>query len=148
MKKVEVSARTMSGLIGLAACYSVSVYFFWQSQFSWEFWGLDPRHSLFTKKVLYLLIGREYAKPVGVICAFLSIHASWAWRYAAGDFIERLWHRFGPSKALINTKSNTRQTDESAQNDQQEIKDVAALEEPVEQVTFLPAAKHDKTRGE
>lgn len=148
MKKVEVSARTMSGLVGLAACYSFSVYFFWQNQFSWAFWGVDPRHSLFTREVLNHLLGRDLAKPIGVISAFLSIHASWALRYTAGDFIERLWHRFGPSKVLTNTKGNTRQTDESAQNDQQEIKDVAALEEPVEQVTFLPAAKHDKTRGE
>lgn len=92
MKKVEISARTVSGTIGLVTCYSLSIWLFWESQITWSNFRVDPEHSRFAQALIPLL-GRDDSKLVGVIVAFLSVHASWAWRYAAGDLLEKLWKR-------------------------------------------------------
>ena len=92
MKDIAISAKTLSGTVGLVVCYALSIYFFWESQMSFGF-KLDPDHSRFTK-AMYHVVGREYSKYFGVVAAFVSVHASWAWRYSAGNAIERLWKKY------------------------------------------------------
>ena len=124
MKAISISARTVSGVIGLTVCYSLSLYFFWDSLFSTDFFGLDPRHSRVTKNVLNGLIGRDNAKPVGVVLAFLSVHASWALRYTAGDIIEKIGSRY-----FSKTKSSPSEATGYSKSDLRIIKDVTILED-------------------
>lgn len=106
MRKVEISARTVSGLIGLVACYSLSIWLFWESQITLSNFRVDPEHSRFAR-FLIPFIGRDDAKIAGVIIAFFSVHLSWGGRYIAGDLIERLWHRFAPRKGAGNLKADS-----------------------------------------
>lgn len=94
MKTIVISAKTVSGTVGLIICYSVSIYLFWNSQITLADFRIDPEHSHFTRFLheIFGYGGRQgYPnKTVGVIAAFLSIHFSWALRYKAGYFIEAL----------------------------------------------------------
>ena len=94
MKTIVVSAKTVSGTVGLILCYSVSLYFFWNSQTSLSDFFVNPENSHFTR-LLHTIFGygpnRGYPnKTIGVIAAFLSIHASWYLRYKAGRWVEFL----------------------------------------------------------
>lgn len=97
MKDISISARTVSGAIGLVTCYAISFYFLWQSQISISNFYIDPAHSRFTK-FLYSLSKNDNAKYFGIILAFLSIHACWFFRYAASHFLLVLYKKIKPNR--------------------------------------------------
>lgn len=137
MKKVEISARTVSGAIGLVVCYSLSIWLFWESQITLSNFKVDPEYSRFARALIPLL-GRDDSKLVGLIVAFLSVHASWAWRYSAGDLLEKLWNR-----------SMGRQSANKSTLDAHEyiVKDVKELIESQAEDSVKPAKlpeKHDE----
>lgn len=105
MKEITMSARFISGLIGLIVCYALSIYLFWDSQISINGFRIDPEHSRVTKS-LYFILGRDNAKPVGVLLAFLSIHASWVWRYTAGDVVGKIWSKFVYKNNALEKRTN------------------------------------------
>ncbi|MGR6874826.1 hypothetical protein ACU6U9_21645 [Pseudomonas sp. HK3] len=145
MKKVEISARFMSGFVGLVVCYALSIYFFWDSQISINGFRVDPEHSRVTK-ALYFALGRDNAKPVGVVLAFLSVHASWAWRYLAGDIIERLWRKFFLSKQDNISVSNH----DIEMPNKNMIHGKKELSQSLDDATYLPGApvKRDDRKNE
>jgi len=100
MKDISISARTVSGVVGLVTCYAISIYFFWLSQISLSDFHIDPSHSRVVK-ALYPILGRDDAKPVGIVLAFLSIHASWAWRHAASNLWVYLYQKVKPAQAIV-----------------------------------------------
>ena len=106
MKDIAVSARLVSGTVGLVVCYSLSIYLFWDSQISWTNFRVDPEHSRFTR-FLYPFTGREAAKPIGILVAFLSVHLSWGGRYLAGDLIEKLMRKAGWLKPSAKSAAQT-----------------------------------------
>ena len=106
MKDIAVSARLVSGTVGLVVCYSLSIYLFWDSQISWTNFRVDPEHSRFTR-FLYPFTGREAAKPIGILVAFLSVHLSWGGRYLAGDLIEKLMRKAGWLKSSARPAADT-----------------------------------------
>ena len=89
MPSITLSARFISATIGLSVCYAISYYLFWDSQFRLTGFHIDPQNSLF-RTLLDNIIAKDTAKVIAVICAFISIHLSWAWRFKAGFAVERL----------------------------------------------------------
>ena len=90
MKTITISAKLVSGTVGLILCYSVSLYFFWNSQVAFYDFHIGPDHSHFTR-LLHKVFGFDAShKMLGVIAAFLSVHASWHLRYKAGSWAEWL----------------------------------------------------------
>lgn len=90
MKKIDITARTLSGLVGLVTCYVISIYFFWTSQITFGNFYIDPAHSKVTRLIYYIGI-KQYFELIGVVLAFLSIHASWAYRYSAGNIVSNIY---------------------------------------------------------
>ncbi|TBR43852.1 hypothetical protein CBF23_003750 [Marinomonas agarivorans] len=88
----KISVRTLSGILGLIFCYSISIYFFWESQITFTHFRVDPEHSRFTRS-LYILMSRDNAKVVGIIVAFLSIHFSWSLRYCPAILLDKMKQR-------------------------------------------------------
>lgn len=89
---LQISIRTLSGILGLIFCYAVSIYFFWESQITFTHFRVDPEHSRFTRG-LYIFMSRDNAKVVGIIVAFLSTHLCWSWRYYPAILLEKVKHK-------------------------------------------------------
>lgn len=88
-QSLQVSIHTISGILGLIFCYSISIYFFWESQITFTSFKIDPEHSRLAKG-LYFFMSRDNAKIVGTIVAFISIHLSWSFRYYPGIWLEKI----------------------------------------------------------
>ena len=85
----QISVHTISGILGLIVCYSLSIYFFWESQAILSDFKLDPENSRFAKG-LYIFMSRDNAKIMGTMVAFIALHLSWSFRYYPGLLLERV----------------------------------------------------------
>lgn len=93
MKTIVISVKELSGAVGLIICYTLSIYFFWNSQTSFHDFRIDPENSHFTR-LLHSIFGYgnrqgEPNRTIGVIFAFISIHVSWSCRYFIGARVEK-----------------------------------------------------------
>lgn len=111
MKEIRLSAHFVSGLIGLFVCYTLSIYFFWESQITLSNFRIDPQHSRFAQ-FLYPFVGRESAKPIAIVIAFLSVHISWAYRFQAGFLLEVLLKKLS-KKSKLSTSTIEQQDHDS-----------------------------------
>lgn len=92
MKKVEISARTLSGTIGLIVCYSLSIWLFWDDQARMIYFRVLPSESHFSHFLMNFM-QNDTARTLATIVAFASVHLSWSYRYLAGDLIGRFLRR-------------------------------------------------------
>lgn len=108
MKDIKLSAPLVSASVGLIICYSISIALFWESKS--RLFYIDPANSYFTR-FLFNIMDRETAKWVGIITAFLSIHASWWFKTRAGKITEQFVNKVIKKQQQLKTLQEKEEID-------------------------------------